>query len=366
MSKNTLYLKYRPFQLDDVVGQAYTVNTLRQASIQKKFAHSYLFGGIKGTGKTSVGRITANLLTCDNTVNGILCGKCVACTKIPAGNAMDVVELDCAKNGKVEHVQDLIERATWSPTELSRKVFVLDECHQLTDRAVSALLKIVEEPPEYLTFIFATTDTDKLPDTILSRSQKFVFNRIPIKEIVGRLKFISEKELIKINDEALYGIARLGRGSMRDCIGCLEQISTASAGNLIDENAVYKYYGMADRKGIFDIIKSMVECNVSLLVDQINDLIMANTDIKSLLYEVSELFRSMMIIKAQKGSTKLIELPDHEINTLVNLGASIKFSQLEKLAKAFSTVEKELEYSINKRWILESTLLRCAAYLRAV
>lgn len=364
MSKNTLYLKYRPFQLVDVVGQPFLVSTLKQASLQNRFVHSYLFGGIKGTGKTSMARILSNLLTCDNVNNGVLCGKCTACTTIPYGLSSDVIELDGAKNGNVENVQQLIESAIWSPSQLKKKVFTIDECHQLTSRAISALLKIVEEPPEYLTFIFCTTEVHKIPDTILSRSQRFMFNRIPIKDIVGRLKYISDKESIKITDEALYGIAKMGRGSMRDAIGCLEQVATASGKNNIDDALVYKYFGIIDRKGVYDIVKSIVECNVSLLMDQVNDLVMSNSDVKVVLYEVSELFRNMMLIKAQKGDVKLVDLPDHEIQNLLQLGASIKFAQLEKLSRVFSTIEKELDYSINKRWVLESTLLRCAAFLR--
>lgn len=364
MSKNTLYLKYRPFQLNEIVGQQYTVNTLKQASIQNKFVHSYLFGGLKGSGKTSIARIVANLLTCDNPVDGVLCGKCMACTKIHNGNAIDIIELDGAKNGTVEHVQELIESASWAPTELKKKIFIIDEAHVLTSRAISALLKIVEEPPEYVTFIFCTTDTDKIPDTILSRSQRFTFGRISVKDIVSRLRVISNKENIKIADPALYAIAKIGRGSMRDSIMCLEQISVSASGIEIDDSTVYKYYGMVDRKGVFEIVKSIVECNVSLLMDQVNDLVMANTDAKSILYEISELFRNLMVLKAQKGATKLIDLPDHEIQVLSSLGASIKFNQLEKLSRAFSEIEKELEYGINKRWVMESTLLKCAACLR--
>ena len=364
MSKNTFYLKYRPFQLDDMVGQFYTVSTFKQASINKRFVHSYLFGGIKGTGKTSIARIVANLINCENPVNGSLCGKCIACTKIHDGSAVDIVELDGAKNGNVEHIQALIDSARWSPSEFKKKIYIIDEAQQLTDRAISALLKIVEEPPEHVVFIFCTTDVDKIPGTILSRSQKYTFSRIAAKDMVSRLRYIAENESIKITDSALYAIAKIGRGSMRDSIGCLEQIYTASGNNSVDESAVYKYYGMADRKGVFEIVKSIVECNVSLLMDQVNDLMMSNADAKSILYEVSELFRSLMVMKAQKGVTKLIDLPDHEIQLLGTLGSSIKFSQLEKLSKAFSTIEKELEYSINKRWVMESTLLKCSAYLR--
>ncbi len=365
MSKNTLYLKYRPFQLDELVGQDHIVSTLKQASIKNKFVHAYLLSGLRGSGKTSCARIIANLLNCENVKDGVLCGKCPACLKIPACVSMDIMELDGAKNGNVENVQELIESTRWSPNELKKKVYLVDEAQALSPKAISAMLKIVEEPPEYVTFIFCTTDIDKIPDTILSRSQRFLFKKISLKDVVKKLRFIAVNENIKISDEALYELAKLGRGSMRDSIMFLEQVCTFSEKNEIDGSLVYKYFGLYDRKGIFEIMRSIIECNVSLLMDQVNDLIISNVDIRSILYEISELFRVLMVIKAQKGSTKLIDLPDHEIQLLINLGASIKFTQLDKLTKSFATIEKELAYSINKRLVLESTLLKCAALLRA-
>ena len=156
MAKNTLYLKYRPLQINDVIGQPYIVSTLKQASIQNRFVHAYLLGGIKGCGKTSTARILANMITCSDIKDGVLCGKCTACTKISSGYATDDIELDGAKNGNVENVVELIDSAKWAPTELKKKIYIIDEAQQLSSKAISAMLKIVEEPPEYLTFIFSS------------------------------------------------------------------------------------------------------------------------------------------------------------------------------------------------------------------
>ena len=363
MGRESLYLKYRPFQLSDIVGQKYIVQTLKQASIDNSFVHTYLFGGIKGTGKTTSARILANLLTCENPVNGVLCGKCRACKSVQSGSSMDIIELDGANNRKVEDIRDLIDGAHWPPTELKRKVYTIDESHQLTSTAISALLKIVEEPPEYVTFIFCTTELDKIPDTILSRSQRFMFGRLSLKEVVGRLKFISEQENIKATEDALYALARMGRGSMRDSIGYLEQIATLASGKEINDKAVAKYFGMADRRGILNMLKSMNSANLSLLMDQVNDLVIANADIKNIVFEISELFRSIMVIKAKNGNFSLIELPEHEIQELMEIGDKIKFSNLYKLSRSFSTLEKEMDWGINKRWILESTLIKCSEIL---
>jgi len=363
MGKDALYLKFRPRQLDEIVGQPQLVKTLKEASIRNRFAHAYLFAGNKGCGKTTSARIAANLMTCISPSEGRVCGQCRSCKTIPQGVSMDVIELDGAKQRKVEDINALIEGATWSPQELSKKIFIIDECHQLSSTAISSLLKIVEEPPEYLIFIFCTTELQKIPDTILSRSQRHLFSKISSKEIAGRLELIAKKEKININNEGLFELAQLGRGSMRDAIGYLEQIATASANTDITEKTVYKYFGVADRKGVYDIIQSMVDENYSLLLDQINDMVVASVDTKSLLYEVAEVFRNMLVIKLQGEKTKLVDLPDHEIAKLVKFSKSVGLGQLDKLSKDFSAIEKDLTYSIHKRLVMESTLVRCTARL---
>ena len=364
MSKKSLYLKYRPTQLEDLVGQDNFVKTIKQASKFDRYSHAYLLCGTKGCGKTSSSRIIANLLNCENVVDGKVCGNCQACKTIPFGAAMDVIELDGAKQRKVEDINTLIESATWSPQELKKKVFTIDECHQLSSTAISSLLKIVEEPPEYLVFIFCTTEPDKIPDTILSRSQRHMFSKISSKDIAGRLAYIAGKEDIKIEEGALFSLAKMGRGSMRDSIGYLEQIGTVAGGENVTESAVDKYFGVADRKGVYDIVGSMSDGDYSMVMEQCNDMIVGSVDIRSLLYEISEVFRGVLMIKLQGEKTRLIDLPDHEIQKLVALSKKMGLAQLNTLSKEFSTIEKELIYSINKRLVLESTLVRCTARLQ--
>ena len=241
MSKNSLYLKKRPKQLNSLVGQPNFVATMKQASKYNRFAHAYLFSGTKGCGKTSSARILANLLNCSNVQDGKVCEECEACKLIPYGAATDVIELDGAKQRKVEDIANLIESASWSPQNFKKKVFIIDECHQLSATAISSLLKIVEEPPEYLVFIFCTTEPDKIPDTILSRSQRHIFNKISSGKIAGRLSVIKDEEGIKCEESALFAIAQMGRGSMRDAIGYLEQMFTVIGEGTITESLVCKY-----------------------------------------------------------------------------------------------------------------------------
>ena len=241
---------------------------------------------------------------------------------------------------------------------------LVHNCHQLSSKAISALLKIVEEPPSYLTFIFCTTDPKKVIDTIPSRSQRFNFRRLLSKEIVGRMRFISDKEEVNITDEALFAIAKISRGCMRDAVVILEQIATQAGKNKIDENHIQKYFGLPDRQIVFQIVNAMTGGNISLLMDQVNDLIMANADTEAIAYEISEAFRTLMLLKAQNGQVKCIDLPDHEIEQLKKIGELVKLGQLDKMSKQFSTLRKELEYSINERWVLESTLIHCTALLK--
>ena len=364
MSKKSLYLEYRPRQLDDLVGQHNFVKTIRQASKYDRYSHAYLLCGTKGCGKTSSARIIANLLNCENVEGGRVCGECKACKTIPYGAAMDVIELDGAKQRKVEDINALIDSASWSPQELKKKVFTIDECHQLSSTAISSLLKIVEEPPEYLVFIFCTTEPDKIPDTILSRSQRHMFNKISSKEVAERLSYIAKQEEISIEEEALFSLAKMGRGSMRDAIGYLEQIATAAGEENITEKVAHKYFGVADRKGVYDIIGSMSNGDYSMVMEQCNDMIVGSVEIRSLLYEISEVFRGILMIKLQGENTRLVDLPDYEIQKLVGLSKRMGLSQLNTLSKEFSTIEKELTYSINKRLVLESTLVRCTARLQ--
>lgn len=313
---------------------------------------------------TTTARIVANLLNCENPKEGKVCGKCQACKTIPSGMAMDVIELDGGANGNIENIQELIEGATWAPSELKKKVYIIDECHLLSGKAISALLKIVEEPPEFLTFIFATTEPNKIPSTILSRSQRFNFKKITSKDIVGRLDYIAKQEKITITESALFEIAKISRGCLRDAIVPLEQIATMASGKEITEGHVQKYFGLSDRQGIMKMVSSMISGDISMLMDQVNDMVVASADTQSIAYEISEAFRNIMLLKAQNGQTKLVDLPEGEIEQLKKIGEEVRLGQLDKLARLFSSVKKELEFSINDRWILESTLIHGTALLR--
>jgi DNA polymerase-3 subunit gamma/tau len=364
MAQETLYNKFRPIALEEFVGQDYIVNTFRQSSIQNKFVNTYLFVGSKGSGKTSMARVAANLLVCENPQNGQTCSICKACQSIAQGNSIDIIELDGASKGNVENIDKLIEGAQWSPTLLKKKIYIIDEAHELSNKAISALLKITEEPPEYLVFIFCTTDPKKIPDTIVDRAQKFIFRKISCRDIVKRLKIISNKEKINIDEEAMYEIAKYARGSLRNAIGALQQVFTVFGDKDIISKDIKEYFGLIDKLLIIEIIKAVVNGDMSKIMDMVNDLILASIDVESILFEISEIFRSIMLIKAQQGKTALLDLSDKEIEEIKKLAEAVKLSQLDKIATYFSNIKKEIAFNINERWVLESTLIHCSAILR--
>ena len=365
MSQEIWYNKHRPSTLEEFAGQDYVINTFRQASIRNKFVNTYLFVGSKGSGKTSMARVVANLLTCENPQDGKTCNKCKACLAISKGETIDIIELDGASNGNVENIDKLIEGAQWSPTLLKKKIYIIDECQELSNKAISALLKITEEPPEYLVFIFCTTDPKKIPETIVDRSQKFIFRKIICKDIVKRLLIISKIEKISIDEEALYEIARYSRGSLRNAIGALQQVSTVLNKD-INANDIKQYFGLIDKFLIINVVKGVINGDMSLIMDMVNDLILASVDIESILYEISEVFRSIMLVKAQQGKTTLLDLSDKEIEEVKKLAEVVKLGHLDKLATVFSNVKKEVSFNINERWVLESTLIHCSAILRKI
>jgi len=357
----SLYLKYRPENLDDIIGQDNIIQTLKNASLNNRFSHAYLFSGHHGCGKTSTARILAKLLTCENIIDVKTCGKCKAYKTISDGISSDVKEMDAATNRGIEDVKLLKESSFWSPQELKRKIFIIDEVHQLSKEAISSLLKILEEPPSYLTFILCTTDVKKILPTILSRCQKFNFTTISSDLISKRLLFISEKEKIKITNSGSMMISKMAQGSMRDAVGYLEQLSVLF-NNSINEEEIQKYFGIPSSRGIIKFIKFIIDGNIPIVLDYLNDLIISGAEINKILYDISDIFRKIMILKID-NNTKILDINKDESEELLKIGKELKISQLIKLSYLFSDIEEKNQYNINKRWIAESVIINCIATL---
>jgi len=297
-----LYRKYRPQTFDDMVGQMAVTQTLKTQLQSGRLSHAYLFTGSRGTGKTSCAKILAKAVNCLNPQDGNPCNCCEACKSIDAGSCMDVLEIDAASNNGVDNVRDLRDDAIYSPSQVKMRVYIIDEVHMLSISAFNALLKIIEEPPEHLLFILATTELHKVPATILSRCQRFSFRRISQEDIASRLQYVAYQERIDLDDSAARVLARLADGGMRDGLSLLDQCASATTGELTAER-VYSCLGIAGVQQCGKLMGYIAEHDTGKALSLLNTFYAEGKDMGALLDELACLTRDLMVLKtdAAKG-----------------------------------------------------------------
>ena len=291
-----LYRKYRPQTFDDVVGQMAVTQTLKTQMLSGHLSHAYLFTGSRGTGKTSCAKILAKAVNCLNPQNGNPCNCCEACRAIDAGSCMDVLEIDAASNNGVDNVRDLRDDAIYTPSQVKMRVYIIDEVHMLSISAFNALLKIIEEPPEHLLFILATTELHKVPATILSRCQRFSFRRISQEDIAARLQYVAYQENIDLDDSAAKVLARLADGGMRDGRSLRDQCASATVGELSAQR-VYECLGIAGEQKCGEMMGYIAAHNTKKTLELFNRLYADGKDIGALLDELACLCRDLLILK---------------------------------------------------------------------
>ena len=291
-----LYRKYRPQTFDDVVGQGAVTQTLKTQLLSGHMSHAYLFTGSRGTGKTSCAKILSKAVNCLNPHNGNPCNVCEACKAIDAGTCMDVLEIDAASNNGVDNVRDLRDDAIYAPSQVKKRVYIIDEVHMLSISAFNALLKIIEEPPEHLLFILATTELHKVPATILSRCQRFSFRRITPEDIAARLQYVSYQEGIELDDGAARVLARLADGGMRDGLSLLDQCASATVGEL-NAQRVYECLGIAGEQTCGQMLAFAADKNTRGALELFNRLYADGKDVAALIDELASLCRDLMILK---------------------------------------------------------------------
>ncbi|MBQ4641283.1 MAG: DNA polymerase III subunit gamma/tau [Oscillospiraceae bacterium] len=292
-----LYRKYRPQTFDDVVGQMAVTQTLKTQLQTGKLSHAYLFTGSRGTGKTSSAKILAKAVNCENPQAGNPCNCCNACRSIDAGSCMDVLEIDAASNNGVDNVRDLRDDAIYTPSQVKMRVYIIDEVHMLSISAFNALLKIIEEPPEHLLFILATTELHKVPATILSRCQRFSFRRIGQDDIAARLQYVAYQENIELDDAAARVLARLADGGMRDGLSLLDQCASATTGELTAEK-VYTCLGIAGIQQCGELMACIADQNAGGALSLLNRFYSEGKDMGALLDELACLTRDFMVMQA--------------------------------------------------------------------
>ena len=357
----TLFRKYRPIDFDTVVGQDAIVKTLKNQIVSGNISHAYLFSGIRGTGKTTVARIFARAINCPHEINGNPCNECEVCKSAIAGADYNILELDAASNGNVESVRQITDSMQYPPINDEKyKVYIIDEAHALSGFSKEAFLKSLEEPPEYVIYILATTDPNKLPETILSRCQKFNFRRITINDITAYLKKICDAENINIDDDALSFIAEKGDGSLRDSISNLDRCRAYSKEKLTKESVI-DILGLIDDDEYANIVKSINTGDVEAAFNIIGDALDKGKDIYELTKGLIWHLRNILIAKSITKPIETLNITNasfvklKEEATLISKDVLIYF--IEELSQTLSV----MRYDENRRVILETSLIRLAS-----
>ena len=335
-SYQALYRKYRPQTFDDVSGQLAVTQTLKTQLLSGRMSHAYLFTGSRGTGKTSCAKILAKAVNCLNPDNGNPCNRCEACRAIDSGSCMDVLEIDAASNNGVDNVRDLRDDAVYTPSQVKMRVYIIDEVHMLSISAFNALLKIIEEPPEHLLFILATTELHKVPATILSRCQRFSFRRISQEDIAARLQYVAYQENIDLDDSAARVLARLADGGMRDGLSLLDQCASATTGELTAEQ-VYSCLGIAGEQKCGELIGYIANHNTKHALELFNRLYTEGKDLGAMLDEMACLTRDLLVVKTagNVGITMLSGVAsDQEILSLTKALTSAELVRMMNLIQA--------------------------------
>lgn len=331
----TLYRKWRPKTFSDVVGQDHVTAVLRYEIEKKQTAHAYLFCGSRGTGKTTCAKILAKALNCENPQNGDPCGTCQSCRGIESGNIIDVIEMDAASNNGVDDIREIRESVDFVPAETKKRVYIIDEVHMLSQSAFNALLKTLEEPPEHVVFILATTELQKIPATILSRCQRFDFRRIDAAVIVERLKKIAQAEQIQINDAALYLIARAANGGMRDAIGMLEVCGAGGlGGELITEKRAAELIGVSDTDTMEQLLRAVLSSDFEEIFAICDTVFRGALDAEAFWTNFMGFYRDLFVIRMAKHPENYLDLPQSRL------------AELAELAKPFSKEQLLAHFSI--------------------
>lgn len=358
MSYMALYRKFRPGEFEDVKGQDAIVSTLKNQIKAGRIGHAYLFCGTRGTGKTTVAKIFAKAVNCESPEDGSPCGKCDMCRAISAGASMNVIEIDAASNNGVDNIREIREEVSYRPTEGKYKVYIIDEVHMLSIGAFNALLKTLEEPPEYVIFILATTEAHKIPVTILSRCQRYDFKRISLETISARLQELIDKEGWKVEEKAVRYIARAADGSMRDALSLLDQCAAFYIGQELKYDHVLEVLGAVDTEVFSRLLRELLAFDVQAVIQTIDEMVMQGRELSQLASDFTWYLRNLLLVKSSEEMEDVLDVSSENLARLKEEAHMTDTGTLMRYIRIFSDVTNQLKYASQKRVLLEITFIK--------
>ena len=358
MSYQALYRKWRPGVFEDVRGQEHIVKTLKNQIKLGRVGHAYLFCGTRGTGKTSVAKIFAKAVNCLDPKDGSPCGECAMCRSIQNQTSMNVIEIDAASNNGVDNIREIREEVEYSPTEGRYKVYIIDEVHMLSIGAFNALLKTLEEPPEYVIFILATTEAHKIPITILSRCQRYDFRRITIDTIADRLQELVDKEGMDVEEKAVRYIARAADGSMRDALSLLDQCVAFYLNERLTYDHVLDILGAVDTSVFSRLLRSIMAQNVSEALKIIEEVVIQGRELSQFVADFTWYLRNLMLVQSSDQLEDILDMSSENLAALKEEAKQIKQAVLMRYIRIFSELTGQLRYSTQKRVLIELAVVK--------
>lgn len=358
MSYMALYRKFRPTEFGDVKGQDHIVTTLENQIKADRIGHAYLFCGTRGTGKTTVAKIFAKAVNCEQPEDGNPCGKCAACRSIAAGTSMNVIEIDAASNNGVDNIREIRDEVAYSPTEGKYKVYIIDEVHMLSIGAFNALLKTLEEPPSYVIFILATTEVHKIPVTILSRCQRYDFRRITADTITARLKELMEAEQVKAEEKALRYIARAADGSMRDALSLLDQCIAFYLNQDLTYDHVLDVLGAVDTFVYSGLLRKTLAQDLPGVMEQIEDLVIEGRELGQFVTDFTWYLRNLLLLKSSDHMEDVLDVSTENLALLKEEASMIENDTLMRYIRIFSELGGQIRYASQKRVLVEVAFIK--------